>query len=182
MNKINAGEFCEFPKEWDVKELLSSIVNELTYSSVIDFGCGDGRLCESFDPNRYLGVDFDKKAIEIARNRFRKYRFENISKDVKFADIYLAYTTFLQISDCELNDILTNIRCKWMIVCEVLGKELHNDNITQIYNRDLNDYIHLMRLHDLILHKHVKRPQGKNVNISFLIFKKCLSNPLSFRS
>ena len=80
------------------------------------------------------------------------------------------------------------MRCKWLIVAEILGREWRRDGIPPVYNRDLDDYLPLMRAHDLVLHKHVKRPykryadskyyKGKNTDISFLIFKKCLRNPI----
>jgi len=178
----------EFPEGWDVHQLLGELTAELGYSKIVDFGCGDGRLCKSFDPSKYIGFDINEKSLEGAKARFAEYRFERVPEGPACADIFLAYSVFLHMNDQEINRALRSMRCKWLIVAEILGREWRCDGIPPVYNRDLNEYVPLLRSHDLILHKHVKRPykryaeskwyEGKNTDISFLIFKKCLRNPL----
>ena len=179
--------FGEFPEGFDVRGVLRGLTDEIGYESVIDFGCGYGRLCESFDPTKYLGVDVSPKAIEEARNKFAGYKFSLLTNDVMGAEIYLAYSVFLHLSDKELDETLKQFRCKWLIVSEILGKEWRREGIPPVFNRDLSDYVQLMRAHDFVLHKHVRRGykryqdipwyQGKNTDISFLVFRKCLRNP-----
>lgn len=176
--------FGQFPEGFDVREEIRSMVEKVDYSSVIDFGCGYGRLCESFSSNKYLGVDINEEALLIARQKYEQYQFSLSNKDPKYADLYLAYTVFLHFTDKELNETLKNIKCKWLIVAEVLGKEWRRDGLPPVYNRDLSDYIKILRSHDFVLEKHVKKPykryaesswyEGKNTNVSFLLFRKYL--------
>ena len=178
----------EFPEGWDVHGLLTELTDELGYSKIIDFGCGEGRLCKSFDPSKYIGLDINEKALKNAKTRFSDYRFEQVPSEPTHTDICLAYTVFLHMNDNEINEALRSMRCRWLIVAEILGREWRRDGIPPVYNRDLEEYVPLLRSHDLILHKHVKRPykhyadsewyKNKNTDISFLIFKKCLRNPL----
>lgn len=180
--------FGQFPEGFDVHEILRNLSNELGYDSVIDFGCGYGRLCESFDPEKYLGVDISPALIAEAKSKFENYRFSLLTNEVMGAELYLAYTVFLHLSDRELHETLRQFRCKWLIVSEILGKEWQRDGDPPVYSRDLSDYVQLLRSHDFVLHKHVKRGykryqdipwyQGKNTDISFLVFRKCLKNPI----
>ncbi len=181
--------FGEFPEGFDVHGVLRDLSDEVGYKSVIDFGCGYGRLCESFDPSKYLGVDVNPAAIDQAKTKFEKYQFSLLTDDVMGAELYLAYTVFLHLSDKELHGALQKFRCKWLIVSEILGREWQRDGLPPVYNRDLPDYVQILRSHDFVLHKHVKRGykryqdipwyQGKNTDISFLVFRKCLKNPLA---
>ncbi len=180
--------FGEFPEGFDVHSLLRDLSQEIGYKSVVDFGCGYGRLCESFDPDKYLGVDVSPAVIEEAKKKFGQYQFSVLPREVMGAELYLAYTVFLHLSDNELHKTLQHFRCKWLIVSEILGKEWRREGLPPVFNRDLSDYIQILRSHDFVLHKHVKRGykryqdipwyQGKNTDISFLVFRKCLKNPL----
>lgn len=45
---------------------------------ILDYGCGNGRLCQLFKSENYLGVDPSIELIKIARNKYPDYRFELI--------------------------------------------------------------------------------------------------------
>lgn len=189
MENIIPEGFGEFPEGWDVSGLLKEITDELGYSSVIDFGCGYGRLCKGFDPSKYMGLDINPEALGAAKKRFQDYQFHFADEEPKYADIYLAYTVFLHMKEQELHEVLKSMRCKWLIVAEILGREWRRDGLPPVYNRELCEYVEIMRRHDFVLHKHLKRPykryadapwyQGRNTDISFLVFRKCLKNPLT---
>lgn len=182
------ADFLEFPEGFDVREQVKELTKDLSYNRVIDFGCGTGRLCQSFKPESYLGIDIDEEALDNAKERFSHYSFQKLPEGPLRADLYLAYSVFHYLSDRQLHEVLKNIRCKWLVVGEMLGKEWKNHDLTAPHYRDLNDYVKLMRSHDLILQKHVRKPfkkysdsswyQGNNTDVSFLVFKKCLRNPL----
>ena len=181
--------FGEFPEGFDVHAVLRKLSEELGYKSVVDFGCGYGRLCESFDSTKYLGVDVSPALIQEAKKKFDNYQFSLLPAEVMGAELYIAYTVFLHLSDNELHETLQQFRCKWLIVSEILGREWRRDGLPPVFNRDLPDYVQILRAHDFVLHKHVKRGykryqdipwyQGKNTDISFLVFRKCLKNPIS---
>ena len=188
MEHVIPKGFGQFPEGFDVRGVLRDLSQEIGYNSVIGFGSGYVRLCESFDPEKYLGIDINPEAIETAKSKFEKYRFSLLTNDVMGAELYLAYTVFLYLSDKELHQTLQQFRCKWLILSEILGKEWKREGIPPVFNRDLSDYVQLLRAHDFVLHKHVRRGykryqdipwyQGKNTDISFLVFRKCLKNPL----
>lgn len=181
--------FGQFPEGFDVHGVLRNLSEEIGYQSVIDFGCGYGRLCESFHPEKYLGIDVNLQLIEDAKAKFPSYKFSPLTNEVMGAELYLAYMVFLHLSDRELHETLKQFRCKWLIVAEILGKEWQRDGDPKVFSRDLVDYSQILRSHDFVLHKHVRRGykryqdipwyQGKNTDISFLVFRKCLRNPIS---
>lgn len=180
--------FGDFPEGFDVKGELKQLVDDIGYRSLLDFGCGYGRLCESFEPGKYLGVDINGRAIAEAKKRYAGYRFEHWQSEPITADVCLSYSVFFHMTDAEIHQALKKMWCKWVIVAELLGKEWRRDGMPPIYSREENDYIQLFRCHDLVMHKHIQRPykryadtpwyQNKNTNLSFMVFKKCLKNPL----
>lgn len=180
--------FGEYPEGFDVCQQVKELTGEVPHARVIDFGCGYGRLCKSFDPEKYLGLDINPAAVEEAKKTFEGYQFALPKEGTLGADLVFAYTVFLHMPDTQVDELLRNMRCKWLIVGEVLGREWRRDGLPPVYNRDLEDYVRLMRGHDLILHRHVKKPYkryaespwylGKNTDVSFLVFKRCRRNPL----
>lgn len=179
--------FGEFPEGFDVREVLKSLAEDLNYKSIIDFGCGYGRLCQSFAKEKYLGIDVNKEALEMAEKKYEGYRFELSHPKPRYADIYLAHTVFLHLQDKEIHEALRQMRCKYLIISEILGKEWRREGLPPAYNRNLSDYVTLLRSHDLILHREEKKPykryadtsfyNHKNTDISFLVFKKLSCNP-----
>lgn len=187
VNHIIPSSENKYPESSDIKELVKSLADEVGYQSVIDFGCGQGRLCTSFDPEKYLGLDINKEMLLSAQKEYVGYRFEEATPQVRSADIYFAYTVFSYLTDNELHAALRNMRCKYLIVGEILGREWRNEKIPFSYSRELSDYVQMLRCHDLILQKHIQKPheeyikapwyEGKNTNLSFLVFRKCRRNP-----
>jgi hypothetical protein len=180
--------FGESPEGFDVVDVIKNLADEVGYKSVIDFGCGYGRLCQSFDPTKYMGIDVNPNLVDEAKKRFQNYNFSLCNGEVMGAELYLAHKVFMHMTDKEIHEALSRFRMKWIIVSEILGKEWRREGEPPQLNRDLNDYIQIFRSHDLVLHKHVRKPykryeeipwyQGKNTDISFLVFRKCLKNPL----
>lgn len=52
---------------------------------ILDIGCSVGRIM-SIDPKRIEGVDIDKKALKIAKNKNFKVNYGNITKKLSFED------------------------------------------------------------------------------------------------
>ena len=182
MDNIISKAVEEHPEGPYVKEVIRDLTSELDYQTVIDFGCGHGRLCDIFPKEKYLGLDINTDALASAQNKFLDYRFEKIGGEITSADLYLAHSVFLYMTDREVDEALRKMRCKYLLVGEILGRECSREGLPPIYNRDLADYLRLFRSHDLILHKHIKKPhekyantawyQGKKTDISFLLFRK----------
>ena len=67
--------------------------------TVVEFGCGDGRLAEFFDPQKYYGWDINPAAIDAARQGQPRHTFGYQPRE---ADIALAYTVLLHVPDPQL--------------------------------------------------------------------------------
>lgn len=59
--------------------LTEDILNLKQYldinSRVLDYGCGNGRVCQMFNPDNYFGVDPSEKLIKIAKEKYPIYNF-----------------------------------------------------------------------------------------------------------
>jgi len=169
----------EFPEGFDPRVVLKELVKELEFSSIIDFGCGYGRLCKAWDNQKYIGVDISDVAITEAKKRNPEYVF--IFYATPSADLYVAYTVFLHLSNKQLRKELKSIQTKYFIIAEILGSEWSNNGkgIPPTYNRD--DYS-IMEEFGYKLVKEIKKPytryigskiaENKNTDISFLLWRR----------
>lgn len=85
-----AGEFSETRKElWPTMKELGNMVRE--GGSVLDAGCGNGRLLEAFKNKKieYTGVDSSKNLIQLAEAKYQELNQKSKIKNPKFivADI-----------------------------------------------------------------------------------------------
>ena len=63
--------------KWDSLDLIARHTMSLFKDcTVLDVGCGYGRLCEIFNPDKYLGIDFSEEMIKLANKKFPQYKFE----------------------------------------------------------------------------------------------------------
>ena len=171
-------------KKLEKKHIYSSVVkdviSELGVMDVIDFGCGDGALCTLFAKNRYLGLDKDDDVLKKAQQVFEGYAFKKPEKQVFSADLCIASDVFNEINDQNIDAILARLRCKWLLIAEPLKHET-KDLIHPFHSRDKDGYVKLMRAHDLLLMKKIRKTiagQG-NKEVTFLLFKKATKNPVA---
>lgn len=63
---------------------------EVSYKDrVLDVGCGEGRLLQDMKPAiNYTGIDFSKKLIEIAKERYRGKNHNFIVGDITKRDVW----------------------------------------------------------------------------------------------
>lgn len=178
----------EFPEGWSPIELIKDIVKDYPYESILDFGCGYGRLSKSFDKEKYLGIDLNPNAIKIAKENNPDYNYQEFCVDsISFpeADLCMAYTVFLHLDDVTLKDTLkklTKTIKKNFIISEILGREWRRDGFPLVFNREKDEYIGIMKKFGFEFDKEIRRPykryaesayySDKNTDISFLIFRK----------
>lgn len=181
------GEFSEsLPKiihreqDHEFSNLVKNIVSDIGAEKVIDFGCGDGRLCKIFDKSAYLGLDIDEEALEKARRSFSDYAFNKSQDTVYSTHMCIASRVFNEMSDKKINEMLKNMRCKWLLVAEPLNGKADTSMIN-FSHRTREDYISMMRDHDLLLFKHMIKTVKKDAeeDVSFLLFRKCERNPIA---
>ena len=169
----------EFPEGFDVLGTLKKIANELNYESIVELGCGYGRLSTAFDKDKYIGTDISDRACDKARVKNPTYTYQEYSHPK--ADIYLAYTVFLHLTDEQVHNELKQINSKYFIISEILGNEWANNGKGGVptYNRELEQYNSIMKEHGYELSYEVnhlyKRYENwgrRNKNIYFLVYKR----------
>lgn|SRR3989304_1904736 len=52
-----------------------SILSMFSDCTVLELGCGYGRLCDVFQPDKYTGIDFSKEMIKLAHEKYPQYSF-----------------------------------------------------------------------------------------------------------
>lgn len=159
------------PEGWDVLPYLASLCN----GSVIDIGCGIGRLCRAFSTDQYLGVDINAKAVDAARQRHPGYKFEMYRK--QRADTALLYTVLLHVADDQLADFVSGIRAKRVVVAEIMGRHWRREGDPPVYNRELADYVEAFAGWTLIDSQERPYKHYPDTNITFAVFEKCSPSP-----
>ncbi len=159
--------------------IVTNIVEEFGAKSVIDFGCGEGLLSQSFSPSCYLGLDIDEKVLNLAKSYFSDYYFSIPSEDIYSTDMCIAASVFNYLKEEQIHNILKKMRCKWFLIAEPLFNGDQDGNIYSFHTRNREDYIKLMRNHDLLLVKHIIKSIEEKTpsDVSFLVFRKSGRNP-----
>lgn len=63
-------------KDWkELNEVHKRIIESVVKGTVLDLGCGYGRLSELF-PSNYQGVDFSPDFIKLAKEKYPKQSFQ----------------------------------------------------------------------------------------------------------
>lgn len=101
-----------------------------TIKSVLDLGCGDGRLCESIESSiEYMGVDYSEKRIHKASNKYKDRNFK-VSCIHKFCELQ---TSFYDLA--VLTEVLEHIESPYTVIKQLLD---YNSNIKIIATVPIN--------------------------------------------
>ena len=60
------------------KRFLKNCFKEKSF--ILDFGCGAGYFSTLFNPKKYVGIDINKSFINLAKKKFRNYKFYNFDQ------------------------------------------------------------------------------------------------------
>jgi len=178
----NVGE--EFPEGFDVFGLLRQIVD--SSKNVLEIGCGYGRLCRAFTPEKYTGVDVNPKAVEAARRHNPGYRFEHIAPAAPLpaADVALIYTVALHIPDEELARFLAPVcaAAPVVVIGEIMDIRWRRAGNPPVFNRDPEQYVlemanrgYLLRRFGKAIYKRYDNPQwnvNRDVRMSFHYYER----------
>ena len=176
----------EFPEGWNAREVLSSLLTpyaDLAHAkgkgdgTILEIGCGYGRLSGAFSPEQYHGVDININAIQKAQSIHPLHRFTKVNFLDDFPSVSLAYTycVLLHIDD-EAIRLITRKMCQaaeYVVIGEILGRKWRRDGLPPVYNREQSEYEGLMAAQGYRLFRscHLPYLHYQNTNISFLIFR-----------
>jgi SAM-dependent methyltransferase len=167
----------EFPEGWDVRDTLISIIGN---DSIVEVGCGRGRLAGKFEPAQYIGVDINPNAIARAKGDNPNHTFvnHNVGDDIPESTWVMFYTVLLHVDDNDIDDLLshTTRKCSKVIVAEVMGREWRRADLPNkppVFNRSRDEYVVLLEKQGFSLtgemnrqYEHIKR----GADITFLWF------------
>ncbi|MGP1675907.1 MAG: class I SAM-dependent methyltransferase [Burkholderiales bacterium] len=156
---------------------VHEVLREMTAGeSVLDFGCGDGRMTEAFDPDSYVGVDINPHAIRHCRNKFPAYRFKPSTVDLPSADVALCYTVLLHVPDDEIDRTVERLSAaaKRVLAAEILGRKYRRPGPLPLFQRELDDYVTIFAATGMVLHAVTRKPYLRygGVEISFMDFRR----------
>lgn len=175
-NLANIIPPVDTPAGFDEAHGLAEVCKLLNFKSVIEVGCGPGRLCDAFDSGIYFGIDINKHAITQARLQHPDYQFDTIAYDESYpkADLGLFYTVLLHVDDENVHTVAE--RCKdsfrSVLVAEILGSDRRSKPASvPSFPRDKEDYQKIFS--EYILKYEVRRNYARyNRDISYLLFTK----------
>jgi len=137
-------EGVQFPEGWDV---LAKLKETMGYESVVEVGCGYGRLVDAFTPTQYKGFDINPYAIEKAKKRHPNYDFELFDlKTLPASTWVLLYTVLLHVSDNDIDSFLETItsKCSKIFLAEIMKETVRKPpkpGKPPVFNRTSDSYI-----------------------------------------
>jgi SAM-dependent methyltransferase len=168
---------------WSILDFLKELRTPEEYGSVIDIGCGYGRLCKAFNPSKYTGLDFNKDAIEKAKRENPEYSFTLLDKDSKYyhSNTKLLFYVLLHQCDEDLDEIVYNL-CKTsdkIIIAEICGREWRRKGNPPVFNRNVEEYINIFSDYDKESVQIINKPyipyktkyNDRNTNLSIMVFE-----------
>lgn len=153
-------------------EVLTGLIGD---DSVLDYGCGVGRLAGLFGDDRYTGIDICPDAIERARLAHPKHWFFSDYEARPPADVTLLHTVLLHVPDGDpLHVLIGRLSSKRIIVSEILGRTWRRSGEPPVFNREAEDYVAAFApryaLHRAIEHPY---PHYAATNLTMLEFVRC---------
>ena len=179
------GENCLFPDTPESvreakfsRKFFRKMVNN---ESVVEVGCGNGRIAQAFTQHQYIGLDINPTVIKDAKETFPDYKFLIYSPfdSIPVADWVIAHTVLLHVSDDDIEkfmDVLT-LDASNVIISEIMLRTFRGDDnenaIPPVFNRDINEYHKMMQNRDFMLvDMEIFYFERYNTNINYLVFTK----------
>lgn len=129
-----------WPEGDEAKRIIKYLVGE---STVLDYGCGDGRFTDCFSPAKYTGYDINKHAIEHCKSKYPNHDF---CTNVVSRETALAYTVLLHISDEEIEHVVQTLsKSAKVIIAEIMDRKYRRAGNPPVFNRDPHEYIELFQ-------------------------------------
>lgn len=138
----------KFPEGWDVLEMLKETIGD---ESVVEIGCGYGRLVGAFAPTQYKGFDINPHAIKKAKKDYPSYNFGVFDLKTLPASIWvLLYTVLLHVSDNDIDMFLKTVtsKCSKIFLGEIMKetiRKLPKRGKPPVFNRTSANYVEIFK-------------------------------------
>jgi len=109
-------------------------------NTILDYGCGVGRLSVLFKPKNYTGMDISPEMLKIAREKHPDYTFIQMTQLPK-TDIFFTANVLQHNNDKVVKSL--DIPAKELYLYEIVGKGEHKPHL---YPRTIEDYEMLLGL------------------------------------
>ena len=108
--------------------------------SVLDYGCGVGRLSELFNPELYTGIDISPEMLKIARKTHPEYTFLDLG-EIPETDIFFTANVLQHNGDSFVQGL--QIPAKELYLYELIGT---GEDKQYLFHRTVKDYERLLGL------------------------------------
>lgn len=164
------------------------VLRDMMELPVIEVGCAYGRLTPAFPPDKYVGLDINRAAIDLARKELPEYEFHVIdSYKYPPSRSKFIYTVAMHIPDEEypkLIEALCESTGEQIVVGEILGAHLRKPLTIKeggarshaTFGRDMLTHENEFLKHNWRLVDHKKFPYPGKGNLTFLDFRKGLDD------
>lgn len=71
------------------KQAVLTTLKNISYSKVLDYGCGEGFFSDCFSNSKYCGYDTNIKKITYAKKKFVNYKFLSEIPEISMFDLFL---------------------------------------------------------------------------------------------
>jgi SAM-dependent methyltransferase len=133
--------------------------------SVVELGCGYGRLAGAFAADRYLGLDINPNAVAAARERNPRHEFRLVRDDEPLppADTIFSYAVLLHICDDDIMPFLARMcsAAGQVIIGEVMDPRWRREGDPPVYNRDPEEYVIRMSMFGMVIAEYRKLPYAR---------------------
>lgn len=164
--------------EWPEGEGYGTWLAAVMPYTVVEFGCGTGRLAAAFGPERYIGVDVSAYALREARARLPSHDFRQIagSDELPEADAAFAHTVLLHVPDGDLATVVMRLAASapCVLVGEIMARRWRRLGDPPVYNREPGEYTAAFAAAGMTLREHHEWPYHRygGVTLDVLEFER----------
>jgi len=147
--------------------------------SVIEMGCGNGRIAEAFISKQYKGYDVNPTVISEAKKLFPNFSFNLYTPfdTIPSSDWVIVHTVLLHVSDEDIDEFLDVItsNSRNVIISEIMSREFRGDedSVPPVFNRDKDEYIKMMLDRNFLLMEENNLYYDRyEIDMNYLVFSK----------